>query len=156
MAWQKQDDQLENTFSSYVRIQDVALKTCQRRWTIGKSAKRGSGISVLPARHDDDNDDWSNISIWILSTLYRKTWNYVTEYKSLLVYRCNHLIKNRSGSIQAFMRNKLSVKKEWQSSFLFELFCSHSIDVRVNQTLTHISTQTHRYTQSHPYIYIYI
>ena len=31
MVKQKQDDQLEHTFSSYVRIQDVALKTCQRR-----------------------------------------------------------------------------------------------------------------------------
>ena len=28
---QKQDDQLEHTYSSYVRIRDVALKTCQRR-----------------------------------------------------------------------------------------------------------------------------
>ena len=28
MAVQKQDDQLEHTFSSYVRIRDVALKTC--------------------------------------------------------------------------------------------------------------------------------
>ena len=54
MAEQKQDDQLEHTYSSYVRIGDVAQKTCQRRWTIGKSGKRGSGISVLPARHDDD------------------------------------------------------------------------------------------------------
>ena len=27
MAEQKQDDQLEHTFSSYVRIRDVALKT---------------------------------------------------------------------------------------------------------------------------------
>ena len=31
MAGQKQDDQLEHTFSSYVRIRDVALKTNQRR-----------------------------------------------------------------------------------------------------------------------------
>ena len=28
MAEQKQDDQLEHTYSSYARIQDVALKTC--------------------------------------------------------------------------------------------------------------------------------
>ena len=49
----KQDDQFEHTFSSYVRIRDVALKTCQRRWTIGE---KGSGISVLAARHDDDDD----------------------------------------------------------------------------------------------------
>ena len=28
LAKQKQDDQLEHTYSSYVRIRDVALKTC--------------------------------------------------------------------------------------------------------------------------------
>ena len=57
MAEQKQDNQLKHTFSSYVRIRNVALKTCQRQWTIGKSGERGSGISVLTARHDDD-DNW--------------------------------------------------------------------------------------------------
>ena len=57
MVERKQDDQLEPTFSSYVRIRNVALKTCQKRWTIGRSSERGSGISVLAARHDDDNDD---------------------------------------------------------------------------------------------------
>ena len=56
MAGKKQDDPLEHTFSMYVRIRDVALKTNQRRWTIERSAERGSGISVLPARHDDDDD----------------------------------------------------------------------------------------------------
>ena len=40
MARQKQDDQLEHTYSSSVRIRDVALKT---------------GISVPQARHDDDD-----------------------------------------------------------------------------------------------------
>ena len=60
MAEQKQDDQLEHTHSSYVRIRDVALKTCQRRWTIRRSGERGSGISVLAARHDDDDDDCSS------------------------------------------------------------------------------------------------
>ena len=54
MAAQKQDDQLERTFSSYVRIQAVVLKTYLGRWTIGRSGERGSGISVLPARYDDD------------------------------------------------------------------------------------------------------
>ena len=56
MAGQKQDDQLEHTFSSDVRIRDLALKTCQRRCTIGRSGERGSGISVLAARYDDDDD----------------------------------------------------------------------------------------------------
>ena len=65
MAMQKLDDQHEHTFSNYVRIRDVVQKTGLRRWTIGKSGERGSGISVLPARHDDDDygDDISNNSI---------------------------------------------------------------------------------------------
>ena len=57
MAEQKQDDQHEHTFSNYVRIRDVVQKTYLRRRTIGKKGERGSGISVLPARHDDDDDD---------------------------------------------------------------------------------------------------
>ena len=57
MAKQKQDDQLEHTYSSYVRIRDVTRKTCQKRWMIGRIGERGSGISVLAARHDDDDDD---------------------------------------------------------------------------------------------------
>ena len=61
MAVQKQDDQHEHTFSNYVRIQDVVLKTCLRRWTIGKSGERGSGISMLPAQHNDDDDDDDDI-----------------------------------------------------------------------------------------------
>ena len=55
IAKQKQDNQLEHTYSSYVRVWDVALKTCQKQWTIGRSGERGSGISVLVARHDDDD-----------------------------------------------------------------------------------------------------
>ena len=78
MAGQKQDDQYVHTLSSYVRIQDVALKTCQRWWTIGKSGERGSGISVLVARHDDDDEIsmicWWNIYFFniLLTTLSSK------------------------------------------------------------------------------------
>ena len=57
MAEQKQDDQLEHIYSSYVKIRDVLQKTCRRRWTIKKSGERGLGISVLAAWHDDDDDD---------------------------------------------------------------------------------------------------
>ena len=53
----KEGDQLEPTHSSYVRIRGVALKTCQRRWTIGRSGEREFEISVLAARDDDDDDD---------------------------------------------------------------------------------------------------
>ena len=57
MAKQKQDDQLEHTYSSYVRILDVAPKTCQKWWMIGRSGERRSGISMLAPWHDDDDDD---------------------------------------------------------------------------------------------------
>ena len=32
------------------------IQTCQRRWMIGRSGERGSGISVLATRHDDDDE----------------------------------------------------------------------------------------------------
>ena len=64
MAVQKQDDQHEHTFSNYMRIRDVVQKTCLRRWTIGESGKRGSGISVLPAQqYDDDDDDKEDLAL---------------------------------------------------------------------------------------------
>ena len=68
MAKQKQDDQLELTYNSYVRTQDVTLKTCQMRWIIGRSSERGSGISVLAARHDDEDNRWKvhwDAAFWI-------------------------------------------------------------------------------------------
>ena len=43
------------TYSSYVKTQDVTLKTCRRRWMIGRSGERLSGISLLATRHDDDD-----------------------------------------------------------------------------------------------------
>ena len=54
-AYQKQDNQLKHTYSSYVMIRDVDLKTCQRRWMIGRRGERGSGISVLATQHHDDD-----------------------------------------------------------------------------------------------------
>ena len=57
MAEQKQDDQLEPTYSSSVPIRDVVLKTCRKQWTTEKVGEKGSGISVLIAWHDDADDD---------------------------------------------------------------------------------------------------
>ena len=57
MDEQRQDDQLEPTYSSSVSIWDVVLKTCRKQWTIEKDDEKASGISVLMARHDDDDDD---------------------------------------------------------------------------------------------------
>ena len=56
MAVQRQDDQLESAYSSSVSIRDVALRTSRKQWTIEKVGERGSGISVLMVKHDDDDD----------------------------------------------------------------------------------------------------
>ena len=76
MAEQKQHDQLKHTYSSHVRKRDVALKTCQKRWMIGRSAERGSRISVLSARHDGEDDNSfmnENASSMFVSKNYVKT-----------------------------------------------------------------------------------
>ena len=75
MAKQKQDDQLEPTYSSYVRTQDVTLKTCQRRSLIGRSGEKVSEISVLAVRHDDD-DDIIDINIYIMHSVGFQTFLY--------------------------------------------------------------------------------
>ena len=54
---QKQDDQLKPTCSSSVPIRYVAPKTYRKQWRIEKGGERGSGRSLLIARHDDDDDD---------------------------------------------------------------------------------------------------
>ena len=40
-----------------MQILDVAQKTCQKQWTIGRNSERESEISVLIVQHDDDDDD---------------------------------------------------------------------------------------------------
>ena len=57
MTEQKQDNQLEPTYKSSVPIHDVTLKTSWKQWMIGRGGERGSGKSVLMARHDDGDDD---------------------------------------------------------------------------------------------------
>ena len=54
MDQQRQDDHLEPIYNSCVPIQYVVLKTSWERWTIKTGVGRGSGRSVLTARHDDD------------------------------------------------------------------------------------------------------
>ena len=53
MDEQKQDDQLQPTYSSSVPIRDIAWKTCRGRWTMERGSEWGSGRSVLVVRHDD-------------------------------------------------------------------------------------------------------
>ena len=88
MAGQKQDDQLEHTYGSSVPIRDVALKTCQRLWTIGKSGERRSGISLLVAQHDDDDDIY--LSIYLIDSLVNlEEWgpnSLVKDVNCIIIY----------------------------------------------------------------------
>ena len=56
-----QDVQLEHTYSSSVTMLDVAWKTCQGQWTIGRGGGRESEIFVVIARHDYDDDKYLGI-----------------------------------------------------------------------------------------------
>ena len=101
MANQKQDDQLKHSYSSYVMIRDVTPKTCRRRWMIGRRgdirASRTSGISVLAARHDDDDDIYITQNLqgmiqWIKSSsenfmfCHHGTFSYCRIYFQFLQY----------------------------------------------------------------------
>ena len=92
------DDQLEHTYSSYVRIWDVALKTCQRWWMIGRSGERGSGISVLATWHDDDDDEISKMLICTAMLYYTLTpanihliHTHTHIYIYIYIYICMYL-----------------------------------------------------------------
>ena len=65
MDEQRQDVQLEITCSSSVPIWDVALRTFRKQWTIGRCDERRPEITLLIARHDDDD------------VLFRKSTNFL-------------------------------------------------------------------------------
>ena len=88
MAGQKQDDQLKHTYNSYVRIRDVALKTSQRRWTIGKSGERGSG-----ARHDHDEEYGGTRRLTCSFVLFFPVWRQILD-RNLLRPSANSLLPN--------------------------------------------------------------
>ena len=54
---QRQNDQLESIYNRSVPMQDIARKISRERRTIETGGEKGSGKSVLAARHDDDDDD---------------------------------------------------------------------------------------------------
>ena len=60
MDKQRQDNQLEPAYSSSMPIRDLALKSRRKQWTIGRGVEKESGISVLMARHDHEDDDCSS------------------------------------------------------------------------------------------------
>ena len=96
MAKQKQDDQPELTYSSYVRTQDVTKKTCRRWWTIGKSGERWSRISVLAARlDDDDDDDHDSHYIYIYTYICLQFWSLWEDRRPEKHRRAKEIFKRR-------------------------------------------------------------
>ena len=87
--------------TSYVRIQDVALMTCQKRWTIGRGCERGSGMSVLAARHDDIIHIFCTSACFLLFIyIYIVTANWLKSQNGTLFRTCEdgvgwHLIPYR-------------------------------------------------------------
>ena len=78
------------TYIQHVRIRYVVLKTCLGRWTIVRSGERGSGISVLPARHGDDDDIYNQEKI-SYTQLYSYEFIYIYIYIYILIprqFRC--------------------------------------------------------------------
>ena len=97
MDVQEWDDQHELTYSSYVRTRVVILKTCRRRWMIGRNGERRSGISAQAARHDDDDDE---VSLVCCVTERRKRDKWIvlssnmisSEYRTVILTFCDHCI----------------------------------------------------------------
>ena len=121
-AAQKQDDQHERTFSSYVRIQVVVLKTYLGRWTIGRSGERGSGISVLPARYDDDDIYIYNVCVCVCMSVcvctYILIWIHDLNTRKKVSIR-DHQLKERN-QCPHFKTNHKITKKEYHFfSYIF-------------------------------------
>ena len=88
---QRQDNQLEPIYSSSVPIRDVALKTRQKQWTIEKGGKKGSGISVLMAWHDDDDEFVGNfIFKWVRTNCFH-TRIVIVSTQFIILFNINHL-----------------------------------------------------------------
>ena len=138
MATQKQGDQLERTFSSYVRIQDVVLKTYLGRWMIGRSGERGSGISVLPARYDDDDEVYLVLILYLhslkwfiilLSHMNSFIWMPLNGFKYhyvILKIQFRHTVKEfqvllTNTKILLNMTDLLNCSKYWYISLTIEL-----------------------------------
>ena len=77
VAEQKQGDKLEHTYSNSLSLLGVALRTCRKRWKIGRGGARGSGIYALMARRDDDDDRISTLIGYLMSN---PLYEYLNEY----------------------------------------------------------------------------
>ena len=108
LAKKRQDDQLTPTYSSSVRIRGIALRTCRKRWTIGRG---GSGISVLMAQHDDNDDD-----LYLATSLHCIIqWGFFFLFSSYKeVYKCK-LVNSPPVDLYAFIHPAEILFTPWRS-----------------------------------------
>ena len=126
MDEQRQDNQLEPTYSNSVSIRDVALKTCRKQWMVEKGGERWSGISVLVAWHDDNDNDYSSGKFEVpnnkrpsknetsticckICLLTVRTQKILIRNKSRFVYKSN-VVEIKYGSTTK-MKMSLNLKK---------------------------------------------
>ena len=64
--------------------------TCRNKWTLGQGGERGSGISVLMAWHDDDNDVCVCVYVWNIQML-RRTDMYMFFHLSFFPHNSHNL-----------------------------------------------------------------
>ena len=69
LQWASSHGRAKARGPSRTYIRDVVLKTYRKQWTIGRGGKRGSGISVLMAWHDD-----ILLICWLVLWLVNLSW----------------------------------------------------------------------------------
>ena len=81
MAGQKEDDQLEHTYSNFVRIRDATRKTFQRPWPYEKS----TSILATWDIHTQISQDWVSMINWYeqKNELRMITWCRKELYKQI-------------------------------------------------------------------------
>ena len=141
MDEQRQEDQLEPTYSSSVSIRDVFLKTCRKQSTIGWGGERGSGISVLMVRHDDD-DCHPQTYCFVVSQLFsvaRHVGGFKLELKPALLYvrlsvilLSHHLTYVSSGIIWHYVVAFISMPNCIPIHFL----CIFIVSIRISSTFS--------------------
>ena len=103
------------------QVWDVVLKTYLGRWTIGRSGERGSGISMLPARYDDDE----GLHEGIQKTLQASEYQVSNDPVLLLNYR-------------NYIRNLLYIKQNFHSVnwYYFDVFTKLSTHLHFRCCIT--------------------
>ena len=105
MDEQRQNVQLEPTYSNSVLILDVALKTCQKQWTIGTGGERGSEISMLIVRHDNDDDIYMRVSLKV-HRLDKWSLFFNIASTSLAIHTCSSGLQCSDSTCQKIINMK--------------------------------------------------